>query len=70
MASSSLLVLLGIALLHGAVATAPSGWLARHRGWGRVGGGLALAVGVVLGVRAQGLAVGLTCVSVLAMLAT
>ncbi|OJH39530.1 hypothetical protein [Cystobacter ferrugineus] len=66
MASSTLLVLLGIAVLHGVSVSL----LSRHRGLARAGGGLALAVGVALAVRAQGLAVGLTCSLVLAMLAT
>lgn len=66
MALSTLLLLLGIAVLHGA--TVPV--LARHRGWGRAVGGLALVAGVALAVKAQGLALGLTCSVVLAMLAT
>ncbi|MCP3140361.1 hypothetical protein [Pyxidicoccus xibeiensis] len=59
MASSTLLVLLGIAVLQGT-----------HRRWAQAVGGLALVAGVVVAVRAQGLAVGLTCSAVLAMLAT
>ncbi|MFP2912309.1 hypothetical protein ACLESD_46265, partial [Pyxidicoccus sp. 3LFB2] len=68
MASSTLLLLLGIAVLQGAAG--PAGWLSRNRSWGRALGGLALLAGVVLAVRAQGLAVGLTCAAVLAMLGT
>lgn len=69
MALSTLLLVLGIAVLHGAAASAPAGWLTRHRGWARASGAVALAVGVVLSVKAQGLALGLTCSTVLAMLA-
>ncbi|MCY1017466.1 hypothetical protein [Pyxidicoccus sp. MSG2] len=68
MALSTLLLLLGIAVLHGAAV--PAGWHALHRGWGRASGGVALVAGVALGVKAQGLALGLTCALVLAMLAT
>ncbi|QSQ20793.1 hypothetical protein JY651_37035 [Pyxidicoccus parkwayensis] len=66
MALSTLLLVLGIAVLHGA----PVEWLVRHRVWARAGGGVSLAAGVVLAVKARGLAVGLTCALVLAMLAT
>ncbi|NTX41006.1 hypothetical protein HUA74_44630 [Myxococcus sp. CA051A] len=65
MATSTLLMVLGLAVLRG-VALPPV--LARHRVWVRGLGGCCLMAAVGFAVKAQGLAVGLTCALVLAML--
>lgn len=65
MATSTLLMVLGLAVLRG-VALPPL--LSGHRLWGRVLGAFCLLASVGFAVRAQGLAVGLTCAAVLAML--
>ncbi|WP_426754643.1 hypothetical protein [Myxococcus sp. Y35] len=69
MAVSTLLILLGIAVLLSTTARAPQGVFTRHRGWLRAVGAVACLAGVVVGVRAQGLGVGLTTATVVAMLA-
>ncbi|AEI64970.1 hypothetical protein [Corallococcus macrosporus] len=70
MAVSTLLILLGIAVLLSVTARAPQSVLTRHRGWARGVGAVACLVGVAVGVKAQGPGVGLTTATVVAMLAT
>ncbi|MFY1825757.1 DUF3325 family protein [Myxococcus fulvus] len=65
MATSTLLMVLGLAVLRGVAL--PDG-LNRHRGWARALGALCVAASVAFAVRAQGWGVGLTCAVVLAML--
>lgn len=69
MAVSTLLILLGLAVLLSVTARAPQSALTRHRGWARGVGAVACLAGVAVGVKSQGLGVGLTTATVVAMLA-
>ncbi len=70
MAVSTLLIVLGIAVLLRVAARAPESALTRHRAWVRVAGAALCLVGVAVGVKVQGPGVGLTTATVVAMLAT